>query len=162
MERLVAAIGRAGDGDQVADTEAVEQCLLPGDDVAHRDRRKVRAIGNTGARVEAGAVGRAKAGRAQHARGHDKEPIGVDRLARPDQPVPPARLIAVRRVMAGGVVAAGVAVGDQHRVAAIGRETAIGLVGDRGLGHDRAVLQAEITDRELAVLDGAEIGGARG
>ena len=161
LERLIAAIGRPGDRDQVAHAQAVEQRLLRGHDVAHRDRRKIRAVRLAGARVGAGAIGRA-VGRAQHVRGDDKELVGVDRLARPDQPVPPPRLIAVGRVTAGGVMAAGVAMGDQHRVAAVGREPAIGLVGDRGLGQDRAALQAKIADQELLVLDRAEIAGACG
>jgi hypothetical protein len=48
--------------------------------------------------------------------------------------VPPSRLIAVRRVAADGVVAAGVAMSDQHRIPAVGREPAIGLVGDLTCG----------------------------
>src|ERR1700726_501647 len=62
------------------------------------------------------------------------------------------------------MVAAGVAMRAQDGVAAaiwsIGwREPAIGLVGDRRLGHDRAVGEREIAQGEEPVLDGADIGG---
>src|SRR6516162_11135339 len=80
--------------------------------------------------------------------------VGVDRLARPDQAVPRARLVAVRRVAAGEMVAAGVAMRAQDGVAAVGRWPAIGLVSDRRLGHHRAVGQREISQGEEPVLDG--------
>jgi hypothetical protein len=92
----------------MADAEIVEQGFLRGDDVADRDVRKIGAIGFAGLRVDAAGIGRAE-GRAEHVRGDDEQFVGVDSLARPDQAVPRARLIAVRRVTAGEMVAAGVA-----------------------------------------------------
>ena len=64
-------------------------------------------------------------------------------------------------VAAGHVLADGVAVGQQHGVAAIRRERAVGLVGDRDLGHDRAALEPEVLDREGVplVLSGSPVPG---
>jgi len=86
----------------------VEQGFLRGDNVADRDVGKIRTIDFAGLRVDAAGIGRAE-GRAEHVRGDDEQFVGIDRLARPDQAVPRARLITVRRVAAGEVVAARVA-----------------------------------------------------
>jgi hypothetical protein len=59
------------------------------------------------------------------------------------------------------MVAAGVAMGDQRRIPAFGREPAIGLVGDAHLRHHDAVLQSKTRYRKTSVLDGSEIGAAR-
>jgi hypothetical protein len=142
------------------DPEPVEQCLFRRHDIAHRDRREIGSIGLAGVGVDAGPIGRAE-GRAQHVRRHDEELIGIDRLAPPNEAVPPPRLIAVRRVAAGGVVAAGITMGDQHRIPAVGREPAIGLVGDLHLRHHGAVLQSKTRYRKTSVLDGSEIGAPR-
>src|SRR5205085_9325207 len=87
--------------------------------------------------------------------------VGVDRLARADQPIPRARLVAVRGVAPGEMVAAGVAVRAQHGVAAIRCKPAIGLVDDRRLRQDRAVDEAEISQRKELVVDRADILGAQ-
>ncbi|PNG62088.1 hypothetical protein SC81_23105, partial [Vibrio vulnificus] len=59
--------------------------------------------------------------------GNDEELAGVDRLARTDAAVPPARLALVDAVVAGGVVVAGEGVADQHRVALRGIQLAVGF-----------------------------------
>src|SRR5215469_16131904 len=61
-------------------------------------------------------------------------------------------------------MAAGVAVRAEDGVAtaiwSIGRRRpAIGLVGDRRLGYDRAVGEREIAQGEESILGGADIGG---
>ncbi len=159
MERLVSAVGRAGDRDQMLDAERLQQVFLSSDDVGDRDRREIGAVGLAGRRVHAGGVGRT-VGRSEHIAGDDEQPVGVDRLARPDQPVPAARLPAIRGIAPGRVVAAGEAVRDEHRVAAVRREPAVGLVGDCRLRQHRAVGQSKIADREKPVLDDADISGA--
>src|SRR5205085_4048471 len=77
------------------------------------------------------------------------------------QPVPRARLVAVRGVAPGEMVAAGVAVRAQHRVAAVRCKPAIGLVDDRRLRQDRAVDEAEIAQGKELVVDCADILGAQ-
>jgi hypothetical protein len=52
-------------------------------------------------------------------------------------------------------MAAGVAVGDQGCIPAIGGEPAAGLVSDFRLGHNGAILQAKIRYDETSVLDGS-------
>jgi hypothetical protein len=60
------------------------------------------------------------------------------------------------------MMAAGVAMRDQHRVCAVRGEPPVGFVGDVDLGHDGAVLQAKVADPEIAVLDDANVGGSGG
>src|SRR5262249_28061473 len=152
--------GRTGDRYEMLDAERIEQPLLRVDDVVQRDRRKIRAVRPAGARIGAGGIGRT-VGRTEHVAGDDKQFVGVDRLARPDQPVTAAWLAVIRRVAAGGVVAAGKAVRGQYGIAAVGGQRAVGLIGERRLRHDRAIREAEIADREKSVLDGADIVGTQ-
>ena len=160
LKGLIAAIGGTGDGHQVPDAERIEERLLCRDDVAQRDRREIGAVRLTRRGIVARRVGRT-IGRAQHVARHHEQPIGVDRLARPNEAIPRARQIAVRRVAPGGVVPAGIAVRDQHRVAPVCGKRAVGLVGDRRRGHHRAVGKGEIADREKPVLDRADVLGAQ-
>ena len=110
-----------------------------------RDIGEVRAVGLAGRGIVVRRAGRA-VGRAQHVGRHDEQPVGVDRLARSDQPVPRALGAALRPragIASGHVLARRVAVGQQDGVAAIRRQRAVGLVGQRDLRHHRAVLQPE-------------------
>jgi hypothetical protein len=87
--------------------------------------------------------------------------VGTDRFTGPDQPVPPARQIAVCRIAPGCVMAAGVAVGNHDCIPPIGGEPAVGLVSDFRLGHNGAILQAKIRHDETSVLDGSKVCGHR-
>src|SRR5438874_2483158 len=163
LKRLISAIRGASDRDEMLDPERVEQRLLRGYDVADADRRKIRTVRFAGWRVEARRICRAK-GRAQHIRGDDEQFIGIDRLAGTDQPVPRARLVAIGRIAAGGMMTPGIAMRNQNGVAPAvwsirGRETAIGFVDDCRLGHDRAVRDREIAQREKLVVNRADILG---
>jgi hypothetical protein len=51
LEGLIAAIGGAGDGDEMFDPEPVEERLFRRHDVAHRDRREIGSIGLVGVGV---------------------------------------------------------------------------------------------------------------
>ena len=55
LERLIAAVGGSGDSDQMLTPSLSSSAFSAVDDVAHRDRRKVGAIGSPGARVDARA-----------------------------------------------------------------------------------------------------------
>ncbi len=89
---------------------------------------KVEAPGLAGRRIGRGRPGRAHAA-ADHVRADDEIAVGVDRPARPDHGLPPARL-AGDRMDVGDVLVAGQRMADQDRVAALGVERAVGLVGD--------------------------------
>ena len=77
--------------------------------------------------VEAGPGGAHAA--ADHVRADHEIAFGVDRPAGPDHGLPPARL-ARDRMQVGDVLIAGERVADQHRIAALGVERAVGLIGD--------------------------------
>ena len=77
--------------------------------------------------VEAGPGG-AHAG-ADHVRADHEIALGVDRLAGADHGLPPAGLLR-DRMHVGDVLVAGERVADQHRIAALGVERAVGLIGD--------------------------------
>ena len=86
---------------------------------------------------------------------HDEEPVGVDRLAGADQPVPRA-VGAVGRARPAMCWLRGEAVGQQHGVAAVRREAAVGLVGERELGQHGAALEPEVARGEPAIGDRVE------
>ena len=77
--------------------------------------------------------------------GRCRSPCRV-RPARPTSPSAPF----CAGVAPGHVLARGVAVGQQHGVAAIRRQRAVGLVGERDLGHHGAVFEPEVLGREGA------------
>jgi hypothetical protein len=66
---------------------------------------------------------------ADHVGADDEVPGRIERLARTDQPGPPAGL-AVDRVNTGHVLVAGQGVADQDGVRAVGVQLAVGAVGD--------------------------------
>ena len=168
LERLIAAIGGADDGDEMLDAQMVEQRLLRPHDVADGVAREIGAVGLAGLRVDRCRVGRA-VGRAQHVGGHHEQPAGIDSLAWPDQLVPAADIAGLvafactgRAVGARGVMTAGVAVRVEHGVAAIRRERSVGLVGQRQLGEHDAALELEVARGEELALGSIErlrIGG---
>ena len=114
-DRLVAAERAADDRMQRVDAEMVDEAALPGDHVRDRHGGKVGAVRAAAARVDAVRPGGAAAA-AEHV-GADDEPVaGVDRPARPDHQIPPAR--RVRGVVACDVRVATDRVADQYRTVA--------------------------------------------
>jgi hypothetical protein len=86
-----------------------------------------------------------------------KVALGVDRLARPDDRVPPARL-AGDRMHIVDVLVAGERVADQDRVRALRVQRAVGLVGDlerrqldAGVELERLVV-SEARDRRARIV----------
>ena len=128
LQHLHAAHRSAGDREQLVDAEMVEQHRLRAHHVANGDDREVEAPGRAGLRVGRGGPGRAHAG-ADHVRADHEIAVGVDRLAGPDHRLPPAGL-AGHRMDVGDMLVAGERVADQDRVAALGIERAVGLIGD--------------------------------
>lgn len=128
LQHLHAAHRAASHGEQRIDSQVVDQAGLRAHHVADRHHRKRQSVGLAGSRVGAGRSGGAHAS-AQDVGADDEESLGVDRAPRPDEPVPPARLPRYR-VDACRVLVPGQGMAQQHRVAAVLVERAVGLVGD--------------------------------
>ena len=111
------------------DPQMVDQHGLRAHHVADRHHRQIEPIGPPGRRIERGRAGRAHAA-ADDIRRNDEIAVGVDRPARPDHGLPPARLAGDRMIIRDMLVA-GQRVADEDGVRLIGVEHAIGLIGDR-------------------------------
>ena len=128
LQHLHAAHRTAGHAKQRVDAEMVDQQRLRAHHVGDRDDRKVEAVGLAGLRIERGGAGRAHAA-AEDVRANDEEPVGVERPARADHRLPPARA-AGDRVRIGDMLVAGQGVTEENGVGFRRVERAIGLVGD--------------------------------
>ena len=146
LQRLHAAERAARHRGQPLDAELVEEGALGPHHVGHGDHREVRPVGPAGGRVVRRGPGGAAAAAEQVGR-DDVVAAGVEGLARPDHPVPPAEALARGAVAVGrgeavagalgrrrggdpgrvGVAAERVA--DQDDVVPRGRQRAVGLVG---------------------------------
>ena len=119
----------------------------------HADR-EIGAIGLAGRRVQVHRPGRAEA-RARVVDADDEETLGVQRLAGADQVVPPA--FATGGVETGHVMARVQRVADEHGVALVGVQRAVGLVGELVAGERGTALQRQRrAEMHLLCGDGAE------
>ena len=146
-EGLHAAQAAAHHSGQCLDTQRIEQPRLGAHPVLHRDDRKVGAPGLARGRVGVGRSCRAKT-RTQVVDADHEEPVGVQRLARADHVVPPA--FAARQRLATGIcmLACDMVRGvermtNQHRVAALGVERAVGLKHELVGRQQRTALQQQ-------------------
>ena len=110
------------------DAEMVEQHRLRAHHVANGDDRKVEAPRHAGVGIGRRRPGGAHAA-AEDIGADDEIALGVDRPAGADHGLPPAGL-AGQRMGVGDVLIAGERMADQHGVAALGIERAVGLIGD--------------------------------
>ncbi len=143
LQHLHAAHRAARHGEQAVDPEMIEQHGLRTHHVANGDDGKFQAPWLAG-----GGAGRSRAGRshatAQHVRADHKIALGIDRAAWTDHGLPPAAL-ARHRMHIGDMLVAGQRVADQDRIAALGIERAVGLVGDL----ERRKLDARVEPQRL-------------
>jgi hypothetical protein len=160
-ERLHAAEAAAEHRRQPLDAEGIDETGLRIDPVFHRDDREVAAVGppvRGGIGIRARRPGRAEA-RARVVDADDEEAIGVERLARTDQVVPPAFALRLPWIRAGDMVRRVEGVADENGVAAARVQAAVGLVGERVVAQHRAARQrqrrGELHQLRLDVAKGA-------
>ena len=127
LQSLHPAHGAARKAEQPRNAQMIDQHLLQPHHVANGDYRKRHGIRTTRGGVD-GRGSRRAAATAQHIRTDDEILVGVERLARPDHVVPPARLAGFR-TDAGGMRIAGKRVQDQDGIALLRVQRAIRLVG---------------------------------
>ena len=144
----------------------VEQHGLRPHHVANGDDGKVEAPGHAGGRVRGSRAGGAHAA-PDHVRADHEIALGVDRPAGTDHGLPPSRLLR-DRMQIGNVLIPGEGMADQHRIAALGIECAVGLVGDlerrevdAGIEPERTVLP-ETHDQRMGIVGLARaVGGIK-
>ena len=141
FQHLHAAHRAAEHRQHVGDAEMIEQPRLRAHHVAHGDDGKVEPIGASRGRIVRARPGRAHAA-ADHVGAEHEIAIGVDRLARADHGLPPARL-AGDGMDIGDMLVAGQRVADQHDVGLRRIEHAVGLVGDRERRELGAAIELE-------------------
>ena len=112
---------------QPLDPEMVEQHRLRPHHIGNGQHRKIHPPGLIGSRIDRRGT-RAAETAADHIGADDKMPIGIDRLARPHHPYPPA-ILACQRVFRGDILIAGQRMTDQDGIAGIRVERAIGFIG---------------------------------
>jgi hypothetical protein len=141
-QRLHAAKAAAQHCRELPDAEGVEQARLRIDPVFNGDDRKIGAVWLAGRRVRLHGAGRPEARPGVVDADHE-EAVGVERLARADEVVPPAFALGLSGVGAGHMVARVQRVAHQHRIAAVGVQRAVGLERERVVAQLRAAAQGE-------------------
>ena len=179
LQRLHATERATRHRGEPVDAEHVQERTLHTDHVGDRDDRKIRPVWLAGRRVDRRRAGGAAA-TAEQIRGDDEEPIGVERLAGSDHPVPPAETLAGRTVAIFGretVAGAGrrrclrearrmrVAaqrVADQDDVVTLRRQGAVGLVRDANrMQFATAIEPDRLGQIEILCFDGADRAGRK-
>jgi hypothetical protein len=94
-QRLHPAHRTADHGEELQDSQAVEQLYLHGHDVPDGHGRKTHGVRFAGIGTQRGRAGRAAA-TAQHTGANDEELVRVNRLAGANVIIPPARATGVR------------------------------------------------------------------
>ncbi len=127
-----------------------QQPVLHLNHVSNCNGREITAIGFAGGRINTPGAGGPTA-TAQQIGADDEEAASVNRLARPNRDVPPARIVLLVVLGDVGVAANGMA--DQNRVVARGIQLAISLVshGDRGQMAAQLQLERLIQFRRLGI-----------
>ena len=111
----------------------VGQPGLRRDPVLDGDQGEISAVALAGLGPDRQRTGRTVA-TAQVVDPDDEELVGIERLAGPDQVVPPADVLGIVSIEAGDVMAASQRMADQHGVGTFGVERAIGLVSELETG----------------------------
>ena len=141
LQGLHAAHRAADDGEQLINTQMIEQPGLRTHHVGDGDHRESGAVGRAcrGVRVSrAGAAHTAP----QNIRADDEVAVGIEGFSRPDQRVPPARLAGDGMII-GDVLIAGQGMADQDRIAARRVQMAMRRIGDPDRGQIDTAIEPE-------------------
>ena len=122
------------------DAQMIGQPGLRHHPVLDRDHRKIRAVAFAGFRIDRQRSGRTITA-AEVVDPDDEEALGVERLARPDQVVPPAQILRIVGVNTGDVMTAGKRVTDQYGIGTCRVERAVGFESEFEPGQDGAAFQ---------------------
>ena len=142
LQGLHAAHRAARHAQQPFDAQMVDQPDLRAHHVTDGDDRKAHPVGFAVCGIDVRRPGGPGAA-AQHVAADDEEAVGIERLARADAVVPPARLGPVRGVMPGRVGVAAQRMRNQDGVRAFGVEPAVGFVRERDRPQAGAAVQRE-------------------
>ena len=112
-QHLMSADGTADDSDELVDAKVIQQPALDFHHVADGDGWKIRAVRFARRRVQAARSGGA-ATTTEEIWTDDKKTVRVHRLARPDENVPPARIVF--GVVAGNVRVTADGMADQNGI----------------------------------------------
>ena len=140
LHGLEAAHGAAKHAVEFLDAEAVGEFLLRMHHVADGDDGEGAAVGTPRARVD-GRRARGALAPAQYVAADHEEAVGIDCLAGANELVPPAGLLVVFGVPAGGVRVGGQGRANPHRVVGSGVQLAVSLVADGERGQRLAVFE---------------------
>ena len=149
LQDLHPAKGAADHGEELVDAEMLEEPLLHVHHVLDGDHGKVEPVGLSCFGIYGGGAGRALAAAKNVGADHEVL-VRVQGLARPDDDVPPAGLL-LALVPACGMGVAGEGVADQHGIALLLVQLAVGLVGDIDL-VSRSPCSREISSGNSAAL----------
>ena len=161
LHRLKAAHRAAQDAVEFLDAETVGEFLLCVHHVADGDGGEGTPVGLARARVHARGAGSALAAAQDVAADHE-EAVRVDGFAGSDEFVPPAGLLVVFGVPAGGMRVGGERRADPHRIVGSGIQRAVSLVTDGKRRQRLTVFQHKtglaIVLDEVLRLHGADAG----
>ena len=142
LQGLHAAHAAAHHGQQALDPERIDQQFLGPDHIPHGDDREGQVIALAGFGIDGGRAGRPVAG-TDHIGTDDKIAIGIEKFARADDGIPPARLCVVCAQFAGQMGIAGPGVFYQDGVGCGCVEGPVGFVDEGDRREDSSAVQPD-------------------
>jgi hypothetical protein len=142
FERLHAAQAAAHDRGPSVDAEVIRETRLSRDPVLDGDHREIGTVTLAGVGIDRYRASRAVAS-AQIVHTDDEEAVRVERLARPDQVVPPTDILWIVGIGSSHVMAAGQRVANEHRIRTSGIQRTVRFVDEFEAWERRAAPQRD-------------------